>query len=66
MIPLIKKEMCTGCGNCKEICPAQAISMKEDGAFLEAEYCEECGFCVPVCPADAIDIPFPLSTDKIT
>jgi ferredoxin len=61
MIPVIGKSTCTGCGNCVEICPPQAISINEGTAFIESDLCEECGFCAAECPVDAISIPFPMS-----
>ena len=62
MIPVINKEECMGCGNCVEICPPQAIVMKDEKAFVEEDLCEECGFCAAECPIKAIAIPFPRST----
>ncbi|MCX7966297.1 MAG: 4Fe-4S binding protein [Syntrophorhabdaceae bacterium] len=59
MIPTIDMDRCTGCGNCTEICPPGAISIKEEKAFIESEFCEECGFCAPSCPCEAIKIDFP-------
>jgi ferredoxin len=64
MIPTVDKELCSGCGNCVEVCPSQAITLKNKKAYIEDDYCEECGFCVAECPVDALRIPFPLSTDK--
>ena len=64
MIPVIDEERCTGCGNCVEVCPPQALSLKQDKASLREDLCEECGFCAPECPVDAIAIPFPLSPKK--
>ena len=64
MIPIVDKEACTGCGNCVEACPPQALSLKDDKAELRAELCEECGFCAPECPVEAINIPFPVSPKK--
>jgi ferredoxin len=61
MIPVIDKNVCTGCGNCVEICPPQAISLEDNQAFIDIDLCEECGFCAAECPVDAISIPFPLS-----
>jgi MinD superfamily P-loop ATPase len=61
MLPTIDKDRCTGCGKCMEVCPPQAISIQDDGAFVEEEFCEECGFCAPECAVRAIEIPFPLS-----
>lgn len=65
MIPIINKEICTGCGGCIEICPPLAILLKDEKAQIEAEFCEECGFCAAHCPMDAISIPFPMSRDAV-
>ncbi|MDR2018409.1 MAG: 4Fe-4S binding protein [Syntrophobacterales bacterium] len=64
MIPVIGLEECTGCGNCVEACPPEALSLKGDKVHLAADLCEECGFCAPECPIGTISIPFPRSTDK--
>ena len=60
MIPVVDKDLCTGCGNCEEICPPRAIYLDDDKAVIEEEYCEECGFCAAACPVDAIKIVFPV------
>ncbi|OPY00252.1 MAG: 2-ketoisovalerate ferredoxin oxidoreductase subunit delta [Syntrophorhabdus sp. PtaU1.Bin002] len=65
MMPILNKELCSGCGNCVEVCPPQAIVLKDDKAHIEVDYCEECGFCVAECLVDALQIRFPLSTDKV-
>lgn len=46
---------CTGCGQCRAVCPADAI----DGAdgFIHMvfdNWCTKCGKCIPACPEDAI------------
>lgn len=45
---------CCGCGACKDICPKQAISMKEDAEgfqypTVDEDKCEHCGKCEEVC-----------------
>jgi MinD superfamily P-loop ATPase len=60
MIPVIDKESCTGCGDCLEICPPQAICFQNEKAHIEDDLCEECGFCVAECSVEAIALPFPL------
>lgn len=51
----IKKEECTGCGCCYNICPQGAISKEEDdeGFFVPVvnDLCNECGACLTKCPA---------------
>jgi Pyruvate/2-oxoacid:ferredoxin oxidoreductase delta subunit len=66
MIPIIDRDTCTGCGSCLEICPPQAIVLKDDKAIIEAEFCEECGFCAAECPCDAIAIVFPTGEKATT
>lgn len=59
MIPAIDRDMCTGCGNCVEVCPPLALILADDKVTIEEEFCEECGFCVAECPVQAIKIVFP-------
>jgi MinD superfamily P-loop ATPase len=61
MIPVIDKDICTGCGKCAEVCPPEAISIVDESARITDDLCEECGFCAAECPVEAIKIPFPLS-----
>jgi MinD superfamily P-loop ATPase len=61
MIPLIEKESCTGCGACVEVCPPQALFLKDEKVEIQEEFCEECGFCAAECPVEAIRINFPES-----
>jgi MinD superfamily P-loop ATPase len=60
MIPIINKDICTGCGNCKEVCPPRAIYIQNEEIHVEDDLCEECGFCVAECPVNAISLPFPI------
>lgn len=55
MLEVIEKEKCTGCTACKNICPVNAIKMKENTkGFLypeiEQEKCIDCGLCQKTCP----------------
>ena len=49
-------EECTGCEACVEVCPVEAISMKDDKAVIDPETCTECETCVPECPVEAIKV----------
>ena len=53
-IPKINNNECTGCEECVDNCPAEAISMSGNVAVIDAGGCTECGECVEVCPAEAI------------
>ncbi|MFX1446923.1 MAG: DUF362 domain-containing protein [Promethearchaeota archaeon] len=54
-IPILKKKLCVKCGQCFEVCPANAIN------FVKGEYpeflkrdCISCLCCMEMCPQEAI------------
>ena len=59
-------EKCTGCGNCADICPTQAITMveikdlkveagkKPERPQIDYGRCCYCGLCVDICPPGAL------------
>jgi len=51
----VDKEKCTGCGQCVDICPAEAITLDNDIAVVSDE-CIECGACADECPTGAITL----------
>ena len=57
MIPVVDPEKCTGCGECVENCPPQAIEIVSGTAEIDKSLCEECGECAKTCPEKAITIP---------
>jgi uncharacterized Fe-S center protein len=52
--PLIQKEKCTFCGICAEICPFNAITVKNDLWSLNMRLCFGCGVCVDACNKNAL------------
>lgn len=51
----LKKENCTGCGACANICPKNALKMEDDTCGfkypkINDEKCINCGLCKSVCP----------------
>ena len=51
----INKEKCTGCGDCVDTCPVEALSIKNEKAVVNDE-CIDCGACVDTCPNNAISL----------
>lgn len=54
MVLFEENKDCCACGACMNICPRQAISMKEDAAgfiypVIEEEKCIKCGLCKKAC-----------------
>lgn len=55
MINITKKENCTGCYACENVCPKGCITMESDpeGFWypkVDMEKCNNCGLCERVCP----------------
>lgn len=50
----ILKDVCIGCTHCMNICPTEAIRVKNGKAVLIDNRCVDCGFCYRVCPVNAI------------
>lgn len=56
MVPV---KNCTGCSACRDLCPQQAIEMREDKeGFLfpavDESRCNQCGVCLKICPAETV------------
>lgn len=52
----IDKDICTGCRNCAEVCPVDAIKGKEGEAqVIDVYKCVSCGQCVQICTAYAVE-----------
>ena len=50
-------EKCTGCGACVDVCPVEAITVKNDVAVVDEAECVECGACADECPNEALSLP---------
>ena len=52
----VSEELCTGCGACENICPTDAIALKENSEgfimpSVSANKCINCKQCLSICPA---------------
>lgn len=59
MIEFTSKAECTGCGACRDMCPARAIHLcSDEEGFLypqvDLEKCVKCGKCVKLCPVSGV------------
>jgi Fe-S-cluster-containing hydrogenase component 2 len=56
MATIIDQETCTGCGECVDACPVEAIEIKDDKAVVDEEACSDCESCVDVCATESITV----------
>jgi len=58
-MPLIRRELCNGCGLCVDVCVQTVLAMIDDiVAIVDAEHCGYCTDCEVVCPTQAIRCPY--------
>lgn len=60
----VDREQCTGCGDCLDVCPVEAIFMLAGKAAIDADTCIACEACINACPmgaisASALPVPHP-------
>jgi coenzyme F420-reducing hydrogenase delta subunit/NAD-dependent dihydropyrimidine dehydrogenase PreA subunit len=58
-IPVVKEELCRGCGDCVTVCEYDACQLiQKDGEIfvsqIDSDLCRGCGTCVTFCPSSAI------------
>jgi iron only hydrogenase large subunit-like protein len=52
----ISDDICFGCSHCMNVCPTEAIRVRNGKAILYENRCVDCGECFKVCPVSAIFI----------
>jgi len=63
MLYSITKNTCSGCGTCLDVCPTEAIRMKDGHAVITIE-CTDCGACPRFCPEGAIKLAAPAAVQN--
>ena len=56
MTAIVNKETCNGCAECIEVCPLDAIEVKDGVAVVDEDTCGDCGACVDACPTESITV----------
>ena len=60
--PQIDQVLCTGCGDCVSVCPAEALALRDGRAIiLKPKECWYCGECEEMCPVGAISRQFEIT-----
>ena len=54
--PRLQKNLCVGCGVCRDICPAKAIVIKKKKAIIDKKKCIRCFCCQEFCPKSAMKV----------
>ena len=49
----VDSSKCTGCSACLDVCPVDAINIKEGKAVI-SDACIDCGACISQCSVEAI------------
>lgn len=52
----VKLNLCTGCGMCVDVCPYEALSLKDGKAQVNEVLCEGCGTCSATCLRAAVEV----------
>jgi len=52
----VDQDICTGCGDCLEVCVFTGMEMDGDKARVNQDRCWGCGRCETTCPSEAISI----------
>lgn len=52
----VNKDLCIGCGLCKNDCPVNNIVIKDKKSVIKNQDCIKCGHCAAICPTGAITL----------
>lgn len=54
--PVFSPEVCTGCGQCAERCPVNALALEDGRPVLDLDTCLGCGQCTEACGTEAVSL----------
>ncbi len=49
-------EKCTGCGDCVEPCPSEALKVEDGKVQVNDDDCSDCAACIDVCQESALSL----------
>ncbi len=52
--PAVNPDNCKVCGECRDFCPAKAITLEENAVRFDYDRCIRCYCCVEICPFGAL------------
>lgn len=52
----INEDLCTGCGNCVEVCPYEGCWLSGEDISLKCNLCDGNPECIQVCPKDVYEL----------
>jgi ferredoxin len=52
----VNEAKCTGCGDCVESCPSEALKVENEKVHVNDDDCSDCAACVDVCPETALSL----------
>ena len=55
-VAFIDEDLCTNCGDCKDVCRFDAIHVKDAQHRVDPISCEGCWYCSRICPTKAISM----------
>ncbi|MFO8052743.1 MAG: RnfABCDGE type electron transport complex subunit B [Candidatus Omnitrophota bacterium] len=47
---------CLGFGDCQEVCPVEAITIRDDKVYIDQKRCILCGRCIKACPRNLFKV----------
>jgi ferredoxin len=52
----VDEAKCTGCGDCVDTCPTEALKVEDAKVKVNADECSDCAACIDACPESALEL----------